>query len=84
MGERTAFTHCLICEQLCGLEVAVEQGKIVSIRPDKQNHYTWRDFCVKGQRAHEVASSPWRVRAPMNATGWSATPISTRSAPSRA
>ena len=63
--QRTVFTHCLICEQLCGLEAAVEDGKVCSIRPDKQNPYTWRDFCVKGQRSHEVASSPWRVRAPM-------------------
>ena len=63
--QSTVFTHCLICEQLCGLEVEVQDGGVRSIRPDKQNPYTWRDFCVKGQRAHEVASSPWRVRAPM-------------------
>ena len=62
---RTVFSHCLICEQLCGLEARVEGGQIVSIRPDKQNPYTWRDFCVKGQQAHEVAASPWRVRSPM-------------------
>ncbi len=68
-GQRTIYTHCSICEQLCGLEVAVEGGKITSIRPDKQNPYTWRDFCVKGQQAHEVAASPWRVRSPMKRVG---------------
>ena len=31
---RTVFTHCLICEQLCGLEVAVTGGRMQSIRPD--------------------------------------------------
>ena len=61
----TVHTHCLICEQLCGLEAKVEAGQIRSIRPDKQNPYTWRDFCVKGQQSHEVAASPWRVRSPM-------------------
>ena len=65
----TAYTHCLICEQLCGLEVSLRDGVIESIRPDKQNPYTWRDFCVKGQQAHEVAASPWRVRAPMKRIG---------------
>ena len=65
----TAYTHCLICEQLCGLEVSLRDGVIQSIRPDKQNPYTWRDFCVKGQQAHEVAASPWRVRAPMKRVG---------------
>ena len=65
----SAYTHCLICEQLCGLEVSLRDGVIESIRPDKQNPYTWRDFCVKGQQAHEVAASPWRVRAPMKRVG---------------
>lgn len=65
----TEYTHCLICEQLCGLEVSLRDGVIQSIRPDKQNPYTWRDFCVKGQQAHEVAASPWRVRAPMKRVG---------------
>jgi formate dehydrogenase len=66
---RTVYTHCLICEQLCGLEVTARDDKVLSIRPDKQNPYTWRDFCVKGQQAHEVAASPWRVRAPMKRVG---------------
>ena len=65
----TTYTHCLICEQLCGLEVSLRDGVIQSIRPDKQNPYSWRDFCVKGQQAHEVAASPWRVRAPMKREG---------------
>ena len=66
---RTIYTHCSICEQLCGLEAVVQDGAIQSIRPDKQNPYTWRDFCVKGQQAHEVAASPWRVMSPMKRVG---------------
>ncbi len=65
----TVFTHCLICEQLCGLEVSLRNGIVESIRPDKQNPYTWRDFCVKGQQSHEVAASPWRVKSPMKRVG---------------
>jgi formate dehydrogenase len=68
-GQRTIFTHCMICEQLCGLEAVVQDGVVLSIRPDKQNPYTWRDFCVKGQQSHEVAASPWRVKAPMKRIG---------------
>lgn len=66
---RTVYTHCLICEQLCGLEATVEGAQITSIRPDKLNPYTWRDFCVKGQRSNEVQASPWRVRVPMKRVG---------------
>ena len=72
----TVFTHCLICEQLCGLEATLVDGKVESIRPDKQNPYTWRDFCVKGQRSHEVAASPWRVRSPMKRTASGFVPAS--------
>ena len=69
MSERTIYTHCMICEQLCGLEAVVADGKVQSIRPDKANPYTWRDFCVKGQQSHEVAASPYRVKAPMKRVG---------------
>ena len=49
--------------------MSLEAGKIQSIRPDKQNPYSWRDFCVKGQQSHTVADSPWRIRAPMKRVG---------------
>ncbi len=68
----TVFTHCQICEQLCGVAVSVEEGRISSIRPDKENPYTWHDFCVKGQQADTVSGSPWRVTSPMrrDGAGW--------------
>ncbi len=66
---RIVHTHCLICEQLCGLAVTVEGERIHSIRPDKLNPYSWRDFCVKGQQAAKVAASPWRIRTPMKRVG---------------
>jgi formate dehydrogenase len=69
MTERTIYTHCMICEQLCGLEAVVADDRVKSIRPDKKNPYTWRDFCVKGQQSYEVAASPWRVKSPMRRVG---------------
>ncbi len=69
IGERTVHTHCLICEQLCGLAVTVSGTRITAIHPDKQNPYTWRDFCVKAQRAAEVVSHPNRLRSPMRRVG---------------
>ena len=69
MTDRVVHTHCLICEQLCGLEVAVEDNVVRSIHPDKQNPYSWRDFCVKAQRAGELVSHPHRLRSPMRRVG---------------
>ncbi|MET0378116.1 MAG: molybdopterin-dependent oxidoreductase [Spongiibacteraceae bacterium] len=65
MSESITHTHCLLCEQLCGISVSVKDGVIDAIHPDKKNRYTWRDFCVKAQRAGEVVHSPWRLQTPM-------------------
>ncbi|MET0373655.1 MAG: molybdopterin-dependent oxidoreductase [Rhizorhabdus sp.] len=69
MADRVTFTHCHICEQLCGLAVMVRDGRIESIRPDKDNPHSWRDFCIKAQRAGEVVHSPWRITQPMRRVG---------------
>ncbi|MET0568599.1 MAG: hypothetical protein ABWZ74_05935, partial [Hyphomicrobiaceae bacterium] len=45
--DRITYTHCSLCEQVCGLEVSTRDGAIVSIRPDRANPYSWRDYCVK-------------------------------------
>ena len=66
---RTVHTSCRICLQLCGIDVEVDdEDRIVSIRPDKQNPYTWRDFCAKARTAREFVEHPRRLRTPMRRT----------------
>ncbi len=61
----TKHTFCRICEALCGLEVKVEDGKIIEIQPDK-NHIATDGFsCVKGLRQHELYSRPDRLKYPL-------------------
>jgi formate dehydrogenase len=62
------FTYCRICEARCGLAVTVDGNRITRIAPDKQNPYSWRDFCVKGHTADRVISHPRRIVAPMKRT----------------
>ena len=50
-AETTVSTFCRICESRCGIEVTVNKGRVSRIGPDKQNPYTWRDFCSKGRSA---------------------------------
>ena len=76
MDQRLTYTHCMICEQFCGLEVTAENDRIVSIRPDKQNPYSWRDFCVKAQRADAVVHHPNRLTTPMRKDGTRYVPAS--------
>lgn len=58
-------TFCRICESLCGLEVAKEDGKIVSIMPDPDHVATKGFSCVKGLKQHEMYESPDRLKVPM-------------------
>lgn len=65
----TRYTFCHICEQCCGLAVSVEDERIVDIQPDRENPYSWRDYCVKGARSRETLEHPQRIRTPMRRVG---------------
>lgn len=69
--EKTVHTYCRICLANCGLEVRVDEATntVLEIAPDRENPYTWRDFCRKGKTAHEVASHPRRITQPMRRVG---------------
>jgi len=64
MGE-VHQTFCRICEALCGLEVEVEDGRIVQIRPDARHVATDGYSCVKGLKQHKIYDSPDRLRYPL-------------------
>lgn len=65
----TKTTFCRICEALCGLEVDVENGKVVDIRPDDQHVATDGFGCPKGLKQHRILSSPDRLLYPMRRNG---------------
>jgi formate dehydrogenase len=44
-------------------------GHVKRIAPDKENPYTWRDFCPKGRTAAEVVEHPQRILRPMRRVG---------------
>ncbi len=67
----TEHTFCRICEALCGLEVDVDQGRIVDIRPD-EDHVATRGFgCLKGLKQHKMYGSPDRLLHPETRSGTS-------------
>ncbi len=68
----TVHTFCRICESLCGLEVTVQDNKIIEVKPDEQHVATQGFSCIKGLKQHEMYRSPDRLRYPMkkNATGF--------------
>ena len=58
-----------ICEALCGLEMDVEAGRIVQIRPNKTHVATEGFACVKGLKQHRMYDSPDRFRYPLRRVG---------------
>jgi formate dehydrogenase len=65
----THHTFCHICEQLCGLEVTTQDGRITRIEPDQQHPFSWRDFCIKAGTAHLGLDDPRRITTPMRRVG---------------
>lgn len=58
-------TFCRICEARCGIVATVDDGRVVRIGPDKDNPFTWQEFCAKGRSAAELVEHPRRLRGPM-------------------
>ncbi|HEY2831420.1 MAG TPA: molybdopterin-dependent oxidoreductase [Sporichthyaceae bacterium] len=72
MGNETVVhTVCRICASSCGIDatVDVDRNKVLNIAPDRHNVQGWRDFCRKGQTAHEAVDHPRRIRRPMRRVG---------------
>jgi anaerobic selenocysteine-containing dehydrogenase len=65
----TEHSFCRICESLCGLEIDVEDGRVVEIRPDAKHVATDGFACVKGLKQHELYASPDRVKHPLKRVG---------------
>ena len=65
----TTHTFCRICEALCGLEVDVEDGRVVDIRPDASHVATDGFACPKGLKQHRMLGSPDRLRYPLKRVG---------------
>jgi len=58
-------TYCRICEPTCGMIATVEDGKLVSLRPDADHPITQGFSCPKGIEFVHVQNDPDRVLYPL-------------------
>ena len=65
----THFTYCRLCEGICGLEVTVDDGRVVDIAPDRAHPLSRGFICVKGRNAHRTTYDPERVLHPLRRVG---------------
>ncbi len=62
-------TYCRVCEALCGMVATVSGGKIVKVRPDRDNPHSRGHICVKGPALADVAYDEDRVTRPLKRIG---------------
>lgn len=65
MSVEQKVTYCRICEPLCGLIATVEDGRLQSLRPDKDHPLSQGRACPKGIAFTDVQNDPDRVLAPL-------------------
>jgi len=71
---KTFKTTCKVgaCEPQCGLEIDVDKGNIVDVRPDKSHPISKGYICIKGKAIPEYQNDPERLLHPLRRTssGW--------------
>ena len=68
---RTVQTLCKVgaCEPCCGIEVDIEDGRMVDVRPDKQHPLSEGYACIKGMNLLGYQNSPDRLTHPLRRDG---------------
>jgi len=61
----THYQTCSLCEATCGLSVTVEDGRVVSVRGDKENPFSRGYICPKGAAIGTLHHDPDRLRRPL-------------------
>jgi anaerobic selenocysteine-containing dehydrogenase len=56
---------CPLCEAMCGLEVQVSDGRVTSIRGNRDDTWSHGHICPKGVSLGAVHEDPDRIRRPM-------------------
>lgn len=59
------YRICPVCEACCGLEVAVEAGRITGIRGAEQDVFSRGYICPKGVAVKDLHEDPDRLRTPL-------------------
>ncbi|MCG8531734.1 MAG: molybdopterin-dependent oxidoreductase, partial [Desulfovibrionales bacterium] len=69
-------TGCVLCAQNCGLEMRVQDHKLVAVRPDKENPRSRGYVCRKGMNVLNHQYSADRLTHPLKRVGQEFIPLS--------
>jgi len=74
--EKWQKTGCVLCAQNCGLEILVENDKMIKVKPDKTNPRSQGYACRKGLNVIHHQYPKDRITAPLKRVGEKFEPIS--------
>jgi anaerobic selenocysteine-containing dehydrogenase len=68
----THYRNCHLCEAVCGLEIKVADGRIVSVRGDEADPLSRGYLCPKGVALKDMHEDPDRLLKPVKRvrSGW--------------
>ena len=69
-------TGCILCSQNCGLEILIENGRMVKVRPDRDNPRSKGYACRKGMKILNYQYPNGRLTSPLKRVGESFQEIS--------
>lgn len=72
----THYRACNLCEAVCGLEIQVADGAVVSIKGDAEDPFSRGYLCPKAVALQDIQSDPDRLRGPVRRSGDAWEPIS--------
>jgi len=66
------YRNCNLCEAICGVEIAHEDGQILSVTGDKLDPFSRGHICPKAVALKDIYEDPDRLRKPVRKTadGW--------------
>lgn len=62
-------TGCILCAQNCGLEILIESGRMVKVRPDRDNPRSKGYACRKGMKILNYQYPKGRLTSPLKRVG---------------
>jgi len=73
----TGQTLCRMCDDRCGIEVGMEEGRPVDIRGNPDHPWSHGRLCAKARAAVDTVNHPDRLRKPLKRTadGWEELPL---------
>ncbi|MFX4262414.1 molybdopterin-containing oxidoreductase family protein [Pelotomaculum propionicicum] len=61
-------TFCGICSAGCGMDITLEEGRVVKVEGQAENAYTQGYLCPKGKAVRELLEAPDRLKSPLKKT----------------